>query len=66
MTYVHCLVELSSVDDLPCNFDLVVVEVFLDLVFVDGVNDCLLAPSSGRQHDEGRWTERWQMRVVEG
>jgi hypothetical protein len=43
MTYVHGLVELSSVDDLPCDFDLVVVEILLDLVFVDGVNDCLLA-----------------------
>jgi hypothetical protein len=64
MTYVHCLVELSSVDDLPCNFDLVVVEVLLDLVFVDGVNDCLLARNS-RRHElvneagmrrvHGRW-----------
>ena len=39
LTYVHGLVELSSIDDLPCDVNLVVVEVLLDLVLVDGVND---------------------------
>lgn len=43
VTHVHSLVELSSVDDLPGNLDLVVVEILLDLVLVDGVNDWLLA-----------------------
>jgi hypothetical protein len=58
LTYVHGLVELSSVDDLPCDFDLVVVEVLLDLVFVDGVNDWLLAPSWGLGKD-GRGMGCW-------
>jgi hypothetical protein len=39
ITYVHVLVELSTVDDLPGDLDLVVIKVFLDLVLVDGVND---------------------------
>ena len=39
--------ELSSVNDLPCDFDLVVIEVLLDLILVDGVNDWLLALSWG-------------------
>jgi hypothetical protein len=51
LTYVHGLVELSSVDDLPCDLDFVVVEVLLDLILVDGVNDWLLAPSWGLGND---------------
>jgi hypothetical protein len=39
MTYVHGLVEFSSVDDLPGDINLVVVKVGLDLVLVDRVND---------------------------
>lgn len=38
-THVHGLVQLPAVDDLPRDVDVVVVEVGLDLVFVDGVDD---------------------------
>ena len=58
MTYVHGLVELSSVDDLPCDFDLVVIEVLLDLILVDRVYDWLLAS----QGQDRRGVERWQLR----
>ena len=61
MTYVHGLVELSSVDDLPCDLDLVVVEVLLDLIFVDGVNDWLSAPTC-RLGKEGMGMGSWQVR----
>jgi hypothetical protein len=39
-THVHVLVELSALDDLPSDLDVVVVKVLLNLVLVDGVNDC--------------------------
>jgi len=38
-THVHVLVELSTVDDLPGNLDVVVVKVLLDLILVDGLDD---------------------------
>lgn len=40
-THVHGLVDLSAVDDLPSDLDVVGIEVGLDLVLVDGVDDWL-------------------------
>jgi hypothetical protein len=38
-THVHGLVELTAVNNLPGDGDVVVLEVGLDLVLVDGMND---------------------------
>lgn len=38
-THVHGLVELSTVDDLPSDLNVVVVKVLLDLILVDRVDD---------------------------
>jgi hypothetical protein len=51
-THVHGLVELSTVDDLPSDFNVVVVKVLLDLVLVDRVDDCRSARAW--EKDRGR------------
>ena len=38
-THVHGLVDLTALDDLPGDLDVVVVKVGLDLVLVDRVDD---------------------------
>jgi hypothetical protein len=54
ITHVHVLVELSTVDDLPGDLDVVMVKVLLDLVLVDGVNDWrLVKPQQMRVGVEG-------------
>jgi hypothetical protein len=47
-TYVHGFVELSTLDDLPGDLDVVVIEVLLDLVLVDWLDNWKLALSSAR------------------
>lgn len=44
-TYVHGLVQLSTINDLPGDGNIVVLEVGLDLVLVDGVDDWIVSSS---------------------
>lgn len=50
-THVHGLVHFTTLDNLPGDFDIVVIKVRLDLVLVDGMDDWI---GYQRGHFRGR------------